>query len=111
MHQSSEAILLIDGNFQILEANPISKVLLKWPDGDSTSHSLKSLLVFDSYLDEYTLRENSRNAATLEYHCKRHDGVHMEIELSASLVTDPDITAFSLILRDVYRSQGIRKSA
>ena len=34
----------------------------------------------------------------------------MEIELSASLVTDPDITAFSLILRDITARKASEKA-
>ncbi len=101
VNQSSEAILLVGADCHILEANPASKELLNWPLDQDTAPCLKTLLTFEPDLDETMIREITQSGKTAEYHCVRHDGVSREIELSASLIEDADVQAFSLILHDI----------
>ena len=62
---------------------------------------LKSFLKFEPDLDETYIRGICQSGKISEHHCVRRDGVSLEIELSASLITNPTTQAFSLILRDV----------
>lgn len=101
VNNSSEAILLVASDCHILEANPASQELLNWTMNQSEPSCLKSLLTFEPEINLDSIQWINQTGGGSEYHCVRHDGNEMYIELSASLVVDGEVNAFSLILRDI----------
>lgn len=99
--QSSEAFLLISKDLKVLELNPIAEALIGQPADQSPPARLNELLQFDPNIDEDFINQVCQSGKAAVLHCVRHDGTSMDVELSASNVTTPDLQAFSLILRDV----------
>ncbi|NTU75142.1 MAG: diguanylate cyclase, partial [Anaerolineaceae bacterium] len=110
VEKSSEAILLVGSDCHILEANPVSKVLLAWPPDTQEPICLRSLLKFEPDLDVNFIEEICASGAISEHHCTRHDGAVMDVELSASTIPDAEVQAFSLILRDITARKASEKA-
>ena len=108
VQHSREAILMVRNDCHIMEANPASQDLLAWRPGPVTPTCLRSLMTFEPDLDLSLVQRISRSGEISEHHCIRHDGLELDVELSASPVTEQDNPGFSLIMRDVTtRTQAV----
>ncbi len=101
VQHSREAILMVRDNCQIMEANPASQDLLAWHPDPANPTCLRSLMTFKPDLNMSLVQRISSSGEISEHHCVRHDGLELDIELSASPVTEQDYPGFSLIMRDV----------
>lgn len=107
VQQSNDAILLISPDFRILEANPASRDLLGWEPEKTQNRSLTSILNFNPELNSQDLPALAGSGAVSDHSCIRHDGRHLDVELTVGQVIDSGVEAYSVILRNVT----IRKMA
>lgn len=99
--QSRDAMLLISPDFHVLQVNPACRQLLDLQIGKTQAAFLKSILSLEPDLDEKFLYRSCQSGAISEHHCIRRDGLELELELSASLIADAEVQAFSITLHDV----------
>jgi diguanylate cyclase (GGDEF)-like protein/PAS domain S-box-containing protein len=109
VQQSSEAILLVNSDWQILEANPASMQLLNWQHDPAHPARLTDLLTFETELDASFLLQTVQNGRVIEEHGLRHDGQALDIELSPSQISDEETHAFSISLRDISARKQAEK--
>jgi diguanylate cyclase (GGDEF)-like protein/PAS domain S-box-containing protein len=98
---SRDAMLQISRDFRIFQVNPASRELLGLQVGQTQSGFLKSILTFVPPLDENLLLQLCQTRTISEHHCKRRDGLELDLELSASVIPDSNIETFSLLLHDI----------
>jgi len=101
VQRSSEAILLVNPDGEIIEANPTSMALLNWIHDPEQLVNIKNLLTFQPELDASFLLESSQAGQAVEHQCLRHDGRSLVLELVASQISDGENLAFSLNIHDV----------
>jgi diguanylate cyclase (GGDEF)-like protein/PAS domain S-box-containing protein len=107
VNQASEGILLVDQDYEIIEANPAGKQILGW-GGEVDQHpNLKKLFSFEPALPENFLLNASASEQVIEYRCTRQDGCVLDLELSASQIFSQEGTSFSIVMRDIT----VRKKA
>lgn len=101
VQQTSEAILLVDGDMQVLDANPASQNLLGIHREGNTRVCLTDLVTIEEELNPQVLDHISQNGDIIETRCVRQDGVTLDVEISASRIHYLNLDTFSLILRDI----------
>jgi diguanylate cyclase (GGDEF)-like protein/PAS domain S-box-containing protein len=98
--QSRDAIFKVDADLRILQINPAARELLGAHPGQILVAGLQSLLVIEPALDEANLLNLCAARTPQEFHCIRQDGVHLDLEISASRIENDPIPAFSLMIHD-----------
>ncbi|MBE0696044.1 MAG: PAS domain S-box protein, partial [Anaerolineaceae bacterium] len=101
VEQSHEAILLVDENWRILEANNTCKELLGWMADSTVPISLGGYLICDRKFDNPFLVDICSDGKLVEMHCTRRDGIKLEIEISGSTINNIRPVVYSIILRDI----------
>ncbi len=101
VHQSVEAILIVDPDWVILEANPAFFRLLGLDSNTLTQRNLKNLLQFEPDLDKNSLEEAKKNGVISEHHCVCLDGSTLDLELSAVQISSDESQSISIIIHDV----------
>jgi diguanylate cyclase (GGDEF)-like protein/PAS domain S-box-containing protein len=101
VEQSSEAILLVDRSWRILDANRASMRLLALDEDRSIPYTLLGILTFRPQLPANFLDTISTGSHAVEQHCTTRAGAALDLEISASRINTQGSSAYSLILRDV----------
>jgi diguanylate cyclase (GGDEF)-like protein/PAS domain S-box-containing protein len=107
VEQSREAILLVDENWRIIEANGACKQLLGWMPNSTVPISLGGYLICGQKFDRPFLIQICNDGKLVELHCVRRDGVKLEIEISGSTISTITPVAYSIILRDITQRKEI----
>jgi diguanylate cyclase (GGDEF)-like protein/PAS domain S-box-containing protein len=101
VNHSRDAILQINRDFRILNINPAARELLDLPDGQTQASFLPSILHFTPKLDLSDLIILSEAGGVSEHECVRRDGFRMDLELSASVITETEPPTYSLVLHNI----------
>jgi diguanylate cyclase (GGDEF)-like protein/PAS domain S-box-containing protein len=104
--QSSDAILLVDADGRILDANPASRKMLRLDRETTRRTTLVGLLGVEqpggSTGESKDLEDLFTNPGqVVEMSCCLAGGKRMDLEVSASEIFDQGMRAYSIILRDV----------